>query len=186
MKLQQTTKILVALALILGGFVFINEFLLLPKQEAIQAKEKQIFDFQEKDIKGVKIETKAQKLELQRTEDSTKPWQMKQPDDLPASDAAVSFLLNLLANGQSDRSFTVSPNELQEYGLDNPLAKIKIQLENEKSHELILGKPNFDNKLIYARVDTSSTQEQNIEIELVKIDFKYAVERKLEDWKYKE
>ena len=186
MKLQRTTWILVALALVLGGVVYFYEIQVKPKQEAIQAKQKQIFDFEEKEIKRLTIEKEEQVLEFERTDDENNPWQMKQPEDVSASDASVSFLLDLLVEGKSDRSFTIPPNQSKEYGFEQPLATVKVQLENQETHELILGKTDFNEQFLYAQADPPSETEQELEIMLVPKNFQYAVEREFEEWKQTE
>ncbi|MGK7876226.1 MAG: DUF4340 domain-containing protein [Xenococcaceae cyanobacterium] len=186
MKLQRTTWILLVLALILGGFVYFYEIQGAPKREAIQAKQKQIFDFEKEEIKEITIEKKEETLEFERTGDENKLWQMKQPEDVPASDAAVSFLLNLLVEGKSDRSFTIPSEQSKEYGFDKPFATVEIQLENQETHKLILGKPDFKDQFLYAQADPPSQTEQELTIILVPKDFQYAVERELEEWKQKE
>lgn len=183
--LKSTTLILVILALILGGVVYYTENQKNNQQETVQKKQKKIFNFTEAEIKNLKIEKETETIELERTNDPTKPWQMKQPNNVPASDAVVSYLSNLLVNGQSDRSFIIPPNQKQDYGLDKPLTKVKIQLTNQNTHELILGKTNFDNQFIYAEVDPPTDSNKDIEIFLVPLDFQYAVERKIEEWKEK-
>lgn len=184
--LKPTTLILVVLALILGGVVYYSETKTANQQETVQKKQKKLFAFTEADIKNLRIEKETETIELERTNDPTKPWQMKQPDNVPASDAVVSYLSNLLVNGQSDRSFTIPTNQKQDYGLDKPLTKIKIQLTNQNTHEVILGRPNFDNQFLYAEVDPPTDSNKDIEIFLVPIDFQYAVERKIEEWKEKD
>ena len=186
MKLQRTTWILVALALVLGGGVYFYEIQVKPKQEAIQAKQKQIFDFEEKEIKRLTIEKEEQVLEFERTDDENNPWQMKQPEDVSASDASVSFLLDLLVEGKSDRSFTIPRNQSKEYGFEQPLATVKVQLENQETHELILGKTDFNEQFLYAQADPPSETEQELEIMLVPKNFQYAVEREFEEWKQTE
>ena len=186
MKLQRTTWILVALALVLGGGVYFYEIQVKPKQEAIQAKQKQIFDFEAKEIKRLTIEKEEQVLEFERTDDENNPWQMKQPEDVSASDASVSFLLDLLVEGKSDRSFTILRNQSKEYGFEQPLATVKVQLENQENHELILGKTDFNDQFLYAQADPPSETEQELEIMLVPKNFQYAVEREFEEWKQTE
>lgn len=183
MKLQQTTWILVSIALILGGFVYFSEIQGQANQEAIAAKEKQVLNIQEKNIKKITIEKKEQTIELEKTKNNLSPWQMKKPENTPASDASVSFLVDLLVKGKSDRAFTTSSNQLQEYGLDRPIARVKIELQDRKNHELILGKPNLNDKFIYAQVDPDKQKQQELEVILVPKNFQYAVERELSEWK---
>ena len=183
MKLQKSTLILVFLALILGGFVYFYEIKGKENREELQSQQKQIFDFSEADIQKLTIDTPKQILEFERTEDDNQPWQMKQPEDVLASDASVSFLLNLLVKEKSERTFSIDSKESQEYGFDSPLATVNVQLENQETHQVILGKPDFEDKFIYAQVDPSQSTEQEIEIILVSKNFQYAVERELEEWK---
>ncbi len=186
MKLQRTTWFLLGLALFLGGFVYVYEIQGKPQREAIDAKQKQIFTFPEKEIKELTIERAEQTLKFERTQDDRKPWLMKQPEEVSVNDGVISFLLNLLAKEQSDRSFTVSSDRVSQYGLDKPLATITILLENGKKHQLILGKPDFQDKFIYALTEPQTNNKQKLEVILVSKNFQYAIEREIEEWKQKE
>ncbi|MGF1478213.1 MAG: DUF4340 domain-containing protein [Cyanophyceae cyanobacterium] len=179
MKLQRSTWFLVAIALVLSATVYVNEIEERPSREATAD---QLFDFEEAEIQGVVVKQPEQTLEFERNDDDA--WQMKQPQDVLASDAAVSFLLNLLVEGESDRSFTIAPDQKQEYGLDTPQAEIQVELEDGQ-HELILGNPSFDNQSVYAQID-SANQDEEITVFLVPIDFQYAVERELTEWQQPE
>lgn len=176
MKLQKSTWFLLAIALVLSGVVYVNEI-----EERSEAAAEELFDFEEEEVQGLVIEQPEQTLEFERRD--TNAWQMKQPQDVPASDASVSFLLNLLVQGESDRSFTIAPEERQEYGLDTPQAEIQVRLENEQ-HEIVLGNPSFDNRSVYAQIDPANQDE--VTVFLVPIDFQYAVERELNEWQQPE
>src|SRR5512137_2961444 len=98
MKLQKTTLGLLITAILFGGVVYIYEIQNEPKQEETQSQEKKVFDFEEKDIKILTIETQGKTLKFEKTQNSQKPWQMKQPEDKVGNDAIISFLTNLLAS----------------------------------------------------------------------------------------
>ena len=181
MKLQKTTWILAIVAILLGGVVYFYEIQSKPQPEETQNHQNKIFGFQADDIKTVIIKTKQQTLEFERTKDLNKVWQMKQPKDTPANDAVVSFLLNLLVYGQSDRTLTIPVEQRQDYGLDTPSATIYIELKNQQKHQLILGNPDFKNEFIYAQIDPVP-QAKQIKISLVSKDFLNAIDRKLEEW----
>lgn len=186
MKLQKTTLILVGLALALGTFVYFSEIKDEPELVTNQNKRAKIFDFKEDEIKQLIIETEAETLQFERTENAESTWQMKQPEDTPANDGVVVFLLNLLVKGKSERAFTTA-NNLSQYGLQPPFAKITVILNNNKEYKLLLGKPDFENKLIYATKDFNFDRQQNREILLVSKNFQYAIiERSLADWKREE
>ena len=181
MKLQKTTWILATIAILLGGFVYVYEIQGKPQIEEIQNNQHKIFDFQSDDIKTLTIKTKQQTLKFERTKDLNKIWQMKQPKDTPANDAVVSFLINLLVYGQSDRILTIPVEQRQDYGLDTPSATIDIELKNQQKHQLILGNPDFKNEFIYAQIDPLP-QVKGVKVSLISKDFLNAVERKLEEW----
>jgi hypothetical protein len=73
-----------------------------------------IFDFPEEAIAKIVIDRPNETLEFVRTDNSNRPWQMKKPEDVPASDATVSFLVDLLVRGERDRAFSIPISQLKE------------------------------------------------------------------------
>ncbi|NEP03132.1 MAG: DUF4340 domain-containing protein [Symploca sp. SIO2E9] len=185
MKLQRTTLILLVSAILLGGFVYVYEIQGAPKREAAKAKKQQLFSFEEEQIQTVTIYRDQQTWEFERVNKQKSPWRMKQPQDTPASDGAISFLTNLLVNGKSSRSFTVPSKQRQEYGLDQPLATVVVELKNQEIHQLILGKPDFNRSSLYAE-KPQRQKSGKLEVLLVSIDFEYAVNRQQSEWLYQE
>ncbi|MBW4494029.1 MAG: DUF4340 domain-containing protein [Oscillatoria princeps RMCB-10] len=104
---------------------------------------------------------------------------------VPASDAPVAFLLNLLTTGKSDRTLVMTDpaKQRKEYGLDEPVATVEVKLKNQQSHRLILGKPDFNGTFLYAQSDPPPDKSENIEVLLVSPDFQNAVNRPLSEWK---
>ncbi len=177
MKLPKNILVLMLIALTLGGFVYLSEIQSKTKKETIQKNKEKIFTFAEEEIVGLKIEKQNETLVFEKTGNELNPWQMKKPQEKNASDAAISYLLNLLANGEIDKNFNISTDKEKIYGLDQPFAKITITLTNKKTHQIILGKPSFNDEFIYSQIDNFNEQ-----VSLVKIDFKYAIDRKIEEW----
>ncbi|MEM9540494.1 MAG: DUF4340 domain-containing protein [Cyanobacteria bacterium P01_E01_bin.42] len=184
MKLQKTTWGLVIAASFLTTFVYFYEVAGKSQQEVNAAKQRQIFDFTKDDIAGFTIEREDEEtLAFVKSDREASSWQMEQPEESPASDPAVSFLLDLLVDGERDRLILGRSEELEEYGLDNPLATISVDIEDRsESPVLVLGGENFDGKFIYARANPEGEETEEFEIILVPIDFKYAMERELEEW----
>lgn len=176
MKLQKSTWALLSTAVLLSGVVYIYEF---ESNRAVQTQQQSLFDFQEEDIQAITLQN--QQIRFERSGSEPFPWQL-QPQNVPANDAAVSFLLDLLVQGKSDRSLTISPDQKPEYGLGKPLTTIQVELKNGRKHKLILGKPNFNNQFIYAQIDPAN-QADSLTIDLLSINFQYAVDRELEEWK---
>ncbi len=186
MKLQRTTLILLVSAIVLGGVVYFSEIQGAQKQEVVKTAKQPIFFFKEDEIQSLKIFIDEETLEFVRVKGQPTNWRMKQPKDVLVSNAPMSFLLNLLVQGKRERSFAVQPNQLKEYGLDKPLATIKVELKNQQSHWLILGKLDFNKSFLYAQIDPTPRTPQPLEVVLVPVDFEYAVMRPMSEWEIKQ
>ncbi len=112
-------------------------------------------------------------------------WQMTQPQKKLAEEAAIAFLLNQMASGQSQQSLTIPATQKAEFGLDQPLATIQVELTNQKQHRLVLGKPNFNRSGLYAQIDPPTQPTTEITIHVVPIDLENAVTRPLKEWQIK-
>ncbi|MEH2165678.1 MAG: DUF4340 domain-containing protein [Nostoc sp.] len=185
MKLPRTTLILILLALGLGGFVYFHEIRGATVQEEIKEQKQKIFSFGEDDVQSLTVNTKKLTLNLERNpESSSKPkWLIKSPISGPANDAIVSYLMDLLVKGNSERTLSTPAKQLGEFALDPPQATINITLKNRQSHQLILGKSNFNGRLLYAQADPAVKPDGNINVLLVSTDFANAVNRELSEWK---
>ena len=204
MKLPRTTLILVLLALGLGGFVYFFEVQGSQQRELAQAKEKQIFSFAADDVQALNISTKNSKVSLERNSDSSQKnkWLLKSPSQEAASNASVSYLMDLLVKGESNTTIPTSAKELEKYGLDQPQATIEVKLNNQKAHKLLLGDSDFKGESIYAKKkpisssnsnsnsnsdsNSNSNGEGKVEVLLVSKDFANAVNRELSEWKQEE
>ncbi|MDB9319949.1 MULTISPECIES: DUF4340 domain-containing protein [Cyanophyceae] len=183
MKLPKTTLILILLALGLSGFVYFYEIQGKTQREEVQAQKQQIFSFTEDDIQSLTVKTEDITLNLERnTEAENSRWLLTYPTTEPANDAIVAYLTNLLVKGESHRTLSVPANQRAEFGLEQPLATININLKNQKTHQLILGKPDFNNRFLYAQADAATPENDNINVLLVSKDFANAVNRELSEW----
>jgi hypothetical protein len=184
MKLQRTTLILILLMLGLGGFVYFHEFYWKTQQEEVKNKKQQIFSFEEDDVQSLAVKTKNATIILERNNKSERPkWRMTSPEQVPANDAIVSYLMDLLVKSESDRTISTSVNQLREFGLFAPQATIDIKLKNQQNHQLILGKSDFNRRFLYAQIDPKSKQDGNVDVLLVSKDFENAINRELSEWK---
>ncbi|BAY94569.1 MULTISPECIES: DUF4340 domain-containing protein [unclassified Tolypothrix] len=184
MKFSRTTLILILLALGLGSFVYFYEIRGATQREEVKEKKQQIFTFTADDVQSLKIATAKLSLALERNpQDNPPKWLLKSPVSEPANDAIVSYLMDLLVKGKSDRSLSIPANQKGDFGLDNPQATINITLKNQQSHQLLLGTTNFNRRLLYVQADPSVKPDGNIDILLVSTDFENAVNRDLSEWK---
>lgn len=182
MRIQRTTWGLLITSIILGVVVYYYESQLQPQKETISQQNKKLFEIQEKDIKTLTIKTSENILKFEKKTNENQPWQMKEPKDKVANDAVISFLTNLLATSEVDRTFSVPKTQKKDYGLEQPLATINFELNNSQKHQIILGNAGFQEDLIYAQVDPKSQSGENITISLVPKSFQYALDRKPDEW----
>ncbi|MCU0549386.1 MAG: DUF4340 domain-containing protein [Leptolyngbya sp. Prado105] len=194
MKFQRTSLALVFAALALGGFVYYTESKKPPQIDQAKSNEQPLFNFKEQDVQAFTVQTPIQTLAFAQSSLTIPPnqkgkpqsssptgWRMQKPESTPADEGAVAFLLNLLATAKSDRTFTVSPAKKSEFGLDQPSATVEVKLNNQQSHRLVIGKPNFNRNFLYALVDPS--ENKDLSVLLIPINFQNAVDRPLAEWK---
>lgn len=182
MKLNKTTWLSLLLAVVLGSGVYGYELIKNRRESspATTSQSQPLFTLQETDIQKIVITRSQQTLELVKTEDKINPWQLKQPEDISANTGTVAFLLDLLASGKPQRTFTVPADERSQYGLDEPIATVTF-VSSKGSQQIILGQPSINEETIYAQIGSSSTDE--FEVALVTKNWQYAVEQDIEAWK---
>ncbi|MBD2502578.1 DUF4340 domain-containing protein [Anabaena azotica] len=182
--MTKKTLILLLLALGLGGFVYFHEIRGATQREEAKENQQQVFSFTQDDVQAITVKTPKLTVSLSRNPQSDNPkWLLKSPVSEPANDAIVSYLMDLLVKGKSDRTLSTPANQIAEFGLDQPQATININLKNQKTHQLILGKPDFNGRFIYAQADPSNQPNGNVNVLLVSTDFANAVNRELSEWK---
>ena len=235
MKLHRSTWILLLLAILFGGIVYVYEIEGRPQREATKANENKLFLFEEKDVQSVTLKTKDQTLLFERNSqppsgNSTQPkWlmtvlemtkstptptpvaiatpptptqtpaaiatpttptptpiappQQANLTKVPANEAYVVFLLDQMVKGKGDR---VTADPRVDYGLTQPQATIDVKLNDGKTHQLILGKPNFNKTAVYAIADPTTQANQSPEVLVISNNFENAVNRPLSEWKQPE
>lgn len=182
MKLQKKTWGLLIAAVFLCTAVYIYEIKFQQQQLQIKSNDNKLFNFTEEDIKNITVKTQQDTLKFQRTEDDKRYWKMTQPKQETANDATISFLINLLVTGESDRRFKISTSQQKDYGLDRPLATIEIVLNDGNKHQIVLGNSDFNDSFLYAKVDSNNQNTEELIISLVPKNYRYAIDREIDEW----
>lgn len=191
MKLQKTTLVLMLVALILAIGVYFLEIQRTNQQNNNQGNQQKLFDFSESEIVGLTInqviDNKPQVIILTKGNQKTSLWQMQQPENSPANDAVVDFLVGLLVETRTNPPLVITDNQFIEYGLNLPIATIEIKLQNQQTFQLILGKQTFDKASLYAYKDVGDKNRENKnspkQVLLVPLNFQNAIDRPLAEWK---
>jgi len=184
MKLPRSTLILIFIALGLGGFVYFHDIQGATQQAEKQDQKPPVFSFTADDVQSLTVQIKKYTLNLERNHrsDQTK-WLITAPISEPANDAIVSYLMDALIKGKIERTLSIAPNQLGEFGLDKPQGTINIKLKNQQTHELIVGQYDFDHNYVYAQADPDAKQKGNVNVLLVSTDFANAINRDLSEWR---
>ncbi len=138
------------MTLVIGGLVALDYYRGTSTQE-LAAKSKRVFDFQSKDITGLKIDLTNQVYALERTGDQ---WQIKQPLDVRANYSTVSSILDELEFAERNRVITgkeLGGLSLKDFGLETP--RVRLTLQNKKgSMVLLIGNETPTQDAIYAQL----------------------------------
>jgi hypothetical protein len=183
MKLKSSTLALVAIALLTVGGLYVWQRQAPStdtKDEALAGKP--LFQFKETDITKVVIQQPTQTLSLIQ---GNKGWQIVAPKPGPADEGSVTFLLNLLATGTSEKTLQAEAKQLSEFGLAQKPTTIDITLKNQKRHRLVLGNQTFDQGAVYARIDPDAAANTTVPISIIPTGFLDAVNRPLSEWQAK-
>ena len=177
MKLNRTPVVLLIVAVLLGGVVYLQQTIPPPVKSEAQL----LFGFEEADVRSLNLKTLEQNLSfVKNAPPNPAIWQMTSPNQVRANDASVAYLLNAIASANSAAPLTAPTAKQAEFGFDSPLATVELTLKDSKTHRLILGKPNFNRTSLYAQIDPQPGSE--LKIFLVSLDFENAVNRPLSEW----
>ncbi|MEM6434835.1 MAG: DUF4340 domain-containing protein [Cyanobacteria bacterium P01_D01_bin.115] len=188
MKLQRSTMILEATALVMGGVVLFTQARQgNPTRSTTgqsNAAATPVFEFEEADVVGLSIETQDQTVVFERGEGGF--WQMTQPQQQPAEEAAIAFLLSRLTTDGLVQTTTIEVSDPAEFGLDAPFATVDLTLADETTHQLVLGAADFSGRNYYALIDPEtlplSETTGDIDAAIVTENIRNGVDRPLEEW----
>ena len=173
MKLQRSTGILLGVAIALVAAVVTIE----TTQNSQPDNGDTLYNFAEDDITAFTIHHDSTAMSFIKTDDT---WHMEKPQTALAEPSSVAFLLNIVTSNVIQETFTTTPEQLDEYGLDIPVATLKFKV-NEESHALFIGEEDFSDTSLYV-MTTSPTGSDPVEIHLISKDLENGFERPIDDW----
>jgi hypothetical protein len=182
--MKSKTLILALIAAIFAGGVYLWD-----RQQTSQSGAEEaatgtaVFTFSEDEVQQLSITTPTQALAFKKAKSGPSAWAMETPETGPADEAALLFLINLLATARSQRTLEISPAQQRDFGLDQPTT-VEVTLSNQQTHTLVLGGKDYEGGAVYARIDPVNTKAQSWSVDLVPTSFLNAVSRPLAEWKY--
>jgi hypothetical protein len=184
MKLKTNTIVLLLMAALSGAGVLVWIRTQQPQDTAQQQEQAQkIFNFSEDQVVALQVQTPKQTLSFTRSQQSfPHTWRMNKPQNKPADEAAIAFLLNLLATSKSPRTLSVEPRRQSEFGFDQSPRTVEVTLQNQQRHRLVLGGQDPTESFVYAQVDPPAQAQGSLAVVLVPTAFLSAIHRPLPEW----
>ncbi|MEM1239020.1 MAG: DUF4340 domain-containing protein [Cyanobacteria bacterium P01_H01_bin.26] len=173
MKLQRSTGILLGVAIALVAAVVTIEI----TQNSQPDSGDTLYSFTESDVTAFTINRDNTAMSFIKTDDT---WHMEKPRTALADPSAVAFLLNIITSNAIEETFTTTPEQLDEYGLDTPVATLELTVE-EESHALFIGEEDFSDTSLYV-MTANPTESDPVEIHLISKDLENGFERPVNDW----
>ncbi len=128
--------ILAVVVALFAAYMLLFERHQLTSDEAANEAEKILQGFERDDVVGIVVESDAGRVRLEKVEED---WRLREPLDFPADSTAVDSALVALAGLTADRRLDAGEIELAEYGLDDPPAKVTLQMEDGSEIVLAIG-----------------------------------------------
>ena len=144
----QTTAVLAAFLLALGGFYYLYEVRWGPAREEAAARKGRLFTADTRDVTEVVITRPEGTVRLKRNGDD---WEMLEPVRARGSRSAVDETLANLMTAKIDREIAAKPESLADFGLDKPAADVTLTLKDGKTLGVALGAKTPTSVWVYAR-----------------------------------
>src|SRR5690349_21400066 len=135
----QTTAVLFALLLVLGGFYYVYEVRLGPGREEAAARQGRVFTADSKDVTEIELKRPGETVRLKREGDD---WQLVEPVRTRGSRPAADEVLANVLTAKIDREIDPNPKSPADFGLDKPAADMVLTLKDGKKLGLTLGAKN--------------------------------------------
>jgi hypothetical protein len=154
MKNLKSTLIYLAIAALLGGYIyFFERGPVKPKDE--EKKEKVFDNFVADDIRDIVLENlgttlNAKKTTIELKKNDKDVWQIIVPQAFEADEPTVRTMLSGVGDFNPDATID-NPTNLKDYGLDPPSARCTLRSKSGSSFVLLIGDKNMSNSSTYVK-----------------------------------
>ncbi len=135
MKLRNVF-ILLAIFIVLGGYVYFVEVKQYEKEQQRKEEAKQIFNFEKDSIDALNIKNLNGNFVIEKNQNE---WKITDPIQTDADETVINSMLSSLERAKKEKTFNVNPDELPNYGLGNRAIFVKVGLKNGKQDSLWFG-----------------------------------------------
>ena len=135
----------------LGLFYYLYDVRLSEKRQLLQEAANRIFDLEFEKVQNIKLISNGTTFLIVR--DTPNQWRLTQPIETTADRWEVEGMIRQVINGKKDRAFKVSPDQLADYGLDQPSLELTLADGPQNlAPPLTIGDQNPTGLLYYARL----------------------------------
>jgi len=143
----QTSAILFALLVVLGGFYYVYEIRLGPGREEAAARKGRVFSADSKDVTEIEVKRGGETVRLKREGEG---WELLEPVRARGSRPTADEILANVLTAKIDREIDPNPKAPADFGLDKPAADLTLTLKDGKKLGLALGAKNPTGVWVYA------------------------------------
>lgn len=159
MKNFKTTLITVAVAALLGGYIYFFERGPVKKEE--EKKTKVFNNFVADDIKDIQIENLGATLNAEKTpivlqRDNKDVWQILSPKAFRADESTIRSMLNAIGDFNPDVTIE-KPANLKDFGLDPPLARCTLKSKAGTTFTILVGNKDMTGSSAYVKTADKDT-----------------------------
>lgn len=128
--------ILAAVVIAVLAYILLFERHRPTSEEATQAAEKVLQDFERDDVVGIVIDRGGDRVWLEKLDEQ---WRLREPIDFPADASLVSSTLGSIANLTADRRLSLQEVDAVEYGLEEPVAELTLRMADGGQRVVVVG-----------------------------------------------
>ncbi|MCH7745011.1 MAG: DUF4340 domain-containing protein [Chloroflexi bacterium] len=148
----KVTIVLVALAIAVGAFVYINPFKDIPE---IEEDSPWFFQVAEEDIESIEVIFQGDSVKFVKVDVKRYLWEFEEPAGIPPSSYRWGGITLLLSGPRTRRDLTPLKQIIEdpaEYGLDNPSIIVTVGLTQDRTIEFRMGDKTTDGLHTYGQV----------------------------------
>jgi len=133
----RTTLILLAVLVVLGGYVYWTELRQPASSASTTPTPAPVWSYAAEQVVGITIQGGGKQVRLTRPANGA--WQLETPQAGPADQDRVTAVLDSLAPLQASRTLTDTTGSLADYGLAQPALSVTLRLTDGSDHALEIG-----------------------------------------------
>ena len=132
----RNTLILFILLVALGAYVYFVEIKKHQKTEESQKASKKVFTLLQDSLQSIMFRNDNGSFSLKKIQGQ---WKITDPLYTEADETTLNSMLSSLLNAEKDKEFSIAPEELSDYGLDNRAVLVTVETNQGEKESIRMG-----------------------------------------------